>query len=219
MLIKSINRCTVFALALLIFMFLSVKTSHAFSDPYLTWDENADADYYEVYIETPTEPLTLFYKAEGKTNTRVNLATTKFKDNFLQPGIQYTFYVKAFNECSNSSDLSDSVVYQVDVPVKVPNLMLTKSTLTWDSVADAIKYRITFNPITVSSTTNPFSVETSALSYDINTNNQLIINAPYYVTVAAVNDTGVWGAESNSVTYTRRLVRKCTNVKITKLPK
>lgn len=200
----------------LVVLFISVQSAIAYNDPVLTWDINSDAEYYEVYIQTGEGAYTKVYTAPTQNSNSVNLNALLINNEPLVQGTNYRFFVKAFNDCGNSSDFSDPVVYTIAVPGIVGNPSVNKSIISWPALADAIKYRLTLKPTVLTEPT--IEVETTNISVDTNTVN-MSQNVPYIATVAAVNDTGVWGAESNAVTYTRRSVRPCSNVRITKIPR
>ncbi len=197
-----------------------ILTVSSFAAPPTTliWDFNEDASYYAIYAKADSAvDYSLVVTTKSGTETFVELMGILYNGSLLKPGINYTFVVKAFNECGNSSDFSDPLAFMIPVPSTVNNVTIDKSVLTWAAVEGATSYRITFTSSTGAVKT--YTVTSAELMYNICENTDLINGTTYDVTVSSLNDSGVWGAESVSVKYTRRLVRPPSNVKIGYTPR
>lgn len=207
-----------FIILMLIFtiLFFSEKSRAAT----LTWDPNPDAEYYVVYCSTVAGDWNVVHTTTSATAVSLDLSTVTFKGGPLSPGVNYSFAVKAFNACGNSSDYSDSLAYLIPVPNTINTLGVTGTKLGWtytNTVDPATSYRITYSTTTTGAVptivTKTIIVNSSVLSYDL-CSSTFLDNVQYTFTVSACNSSGVWGAESNSVTYTRRSVSKPSNLKI-----
>jgi len=203
----------------LLFVAIVFGSTMAHSAPFttLSWDPNADAEYYVVYGKVGTSDYTPVLTTTTNAQTTVDLSTLMFQDALLKPGIPYTFTIKAFNSCGNSSDFSDAVLYTIPVPTTIANLALNKTSLNWTYTGTdvAVSHRITYTsatgPKTITIPRGTTTYDLCSISFDV--------NVPYTLTVATLNDSGIWGSESNSVTYTRRSLLKPSGVKIGATPR
>lgn len=197
---------------------IMVASSIAAPPATLSWDFNTDASYYTIYAKADGDiDYSLVVTTKSGTETFVELMSILYNGSLLKPGIPYSFVVKAFNECGNSSDFSDPITFMIPVPTTITNVVINNSVLTWASVEGATNYRITFtSPLGAVKT---YTVTSAELMYNICANTDLINGTTYDVTVSSLNDSGVWGAESVSVKYTRRLVSPPSNVKIGYTPR
>lgn len=213
MLNDCVRKSIMCVLMLLVFAILCGPT-HALVGS-LTWDVNPDADGYEVYCRVSTDDA--WEVVDVKTTQGDNQTifdNIMFQGEKLQPGINYMFTVKAFNTCGNSSDYADAITYFVGIPDTM-RVALTGTKLSWSYpvISDVVGYRISY---TYGQTTqyvdisnqNTFTFDVCAITAQANT--------PYTFSVSALNQDGVYGADSNTVTYTRRLPRQTIGLKVGK---
>lgn len=89
---------------LLFFASIFFLSSFAYAgDATLEWDENSDADYYVVYWSTAPNSFT----EENSMEIPGDMTFVELEDS--SDGKDYYYTVKAYNECGNSSDFSDTV--------------------------------------------------------------------------------------------------------------
>jgi len=202
----------------LLFLLISINSVFAIT---LTWDANPDADYHVIYCSiNGAEPVTIYTTASDQI-TSLDLSKVVINGGTFVAGVNYTFLIKAFNTCGNSSDFSDGLAYLIPIPATISTLAVSSTKLTWSYTgidSNPTSFRLTYSS-TAGGTALPtitaktIIVSPTTTSYDL-CSSIFAINVPYTFTVSACNSSGVWGSESNSVTYTRRSVSKPTNLKI-----
>lgn len=200
-------------LMLLVFTILCAPT-HALVGA-LMWDANEDADGYIVYcrlLETDAWETVDIKTTQGDTQTIFDDIT--FRGEKLQPGVNYMFTVKAFNAWGNSSEFSDPITYVVIIPDTM-RVALNGTKLVWSYpiLTDITGYRITY---TYAGTTQYVDISNpDTFTFDVSAV-VAVENTPYVFSVSALNQDGVYGADSNTVTCTRRLPRQTTGLKVSK---
>ena len=109
------------------------------SQAVLTWDAVADAVEYRVYrANGPNEPL-------ARINTDTPITGTTFTDTGLTNGIDYRYVVRAVDSADRESGDSEQVnaIPNFLAPVNlIVEISDGQAELTWDTVADAVEYRI-----------------------------------------------------------------------------
>lgn len=87
----------------------------------LQWDSNPDAVEYHVYYRLQNTEAWLDFPGGVTKETSIDLPPGVF-----EPLHVYEFTVKAFNECGNSSDYSDSVTFSACEALNIiENLRIT----------------------------------------------------------------------------------------------
>lgn len=191
-----------------------IMFSNALADKYLTWDESSSAEYYTIFCrEKGSEYWEQVWTSTDSTTTRVNLNDISTNNGPLQKGVEYEFTIQGFNNTCSQSMLSDAISFTYIIPQTL-NIGITNSFLTWTSVSNTpisnyiLKYHQANSEVPLE-----ISIPLSTSGYDLCSIN-FIEDVEYNITMVAVSIDGVYGEESNVLSYTRRSVSPISGFKV-----